>query len=167
IHRAPLEVPREMMESQAAHDAVEGVIGEGELLDWLDAEVNGDALPARLATRPRDHLRGGVNTHDAASSAYTAAQGEGQIAGAAGNVQDRIVGLYVSAVSDECPQTGDAPKREEPREQVIARGPMDEASFGRRRCDYVVGHGGAPFLRTRCSLANTMFYNLVCEAAEQ
>src|SRR5262249_5241936 len=132
FHRTPLEISREMMEGQAAHDTVEGAIREGERLDWLYTEVNGDALALRLATRPRDHLRGGVNAHDVAGGSHASGGDERQDAGAGGNVEDGIAGLRAGAVGDKRPEPGNAPESEELGEQVIAGGPMNKAPLGWR-----------------------------------
>ena len=116
-----------MMHHQGREHHIERLIGEGELLDHPDLELDGHVAPGRFRAGTGDLLCPRVNACDAARTAHAACHFHRQRSRAAAHIQHRISGLYAGQVSGPLPEFPPlAPEQkgvDEPGHQVVAPTP--------------------------------------------
>src|SRR6266571_8692379 len=99
-----LEASRQMMHHQGREHHIERLIGEGELLDHPDLELDGQVAPSSFRVSTGDLLCPRVNARDAARSANATCHFNRQRSRAATHIQHRISGLHVGQVDGPKPK---------------------------------------------------------------
>ena len=94
------EIIRQMVHHQGREHHIKRVVGEGEVLDDPDLEVDGQADSLGFGTGTDDLLGTGVNAAHAACYANTLARFQSPRAGAAPHIEHRLSSLKLSQVGD-------------------------------------------------------------------
>src|SRR5712692_7690611 len=134
-----LEASRQMMHHQGREHHIERLIGEGELLDHPNLEIDGQVAPSRFRAGTGDLLCPRVNACDAARYANATCHFHRQHARAAAHIQHLLSGLHAGQGGGSLPEFPHlATEHEgvaEPSHQVVAPAPVEDQPFclfGRR-----------------------------------
>src|SRR5260370_4132843 len=98
------EATRQMMHHQGREHHIERLIGEGELLDHPDLELDGSVSPSRFRAGTGNLLCPRVNACDAARTAHAACHFHRQRTRAAAHIQHRISELQAGQVRGPLPE---------------------------------------------------------------
>src|SRR6266568_347958 len=127
------EARRQMMHHQGSEHHIERLIGEGELLDHPDLELDGHVAPSRFRAGTGDLPGPWVNACDAASSANAALDFHRQRSRAATHIQHLFSGLHAGQVGGPQPQLPQLATEhegvDEPYPQVVAPAPVEDQPF--------------------------------------
>jgi hypothetical protein len=124
-------VSRQMMKHQRAEHAIEVAIGEWQLLGSRELKRHVRLGPRRFARRSRDHLRRRVDTSHATRRADVRRRRDRQRPGAAADVQHRLTAPDVGTLEETLAKGAFAAQSQQPREEVVPRGPMDDQPMRR------------------------------------
>src|SRR5712692_5799357 len=119
-----------MVHHQGTQHDIERLVGERELLDYTELEVDLQAASSRFAAGTGEQLRRGINARHKTCCANALFSDQRQRSGAASHIQHRLSGLKLGQVCGRLPQrllaaTEDEPQPES-RYKVIGPAPPVE-----------------------------------------
>src|SRR5215208_308590 len=140
-----LEVIRQMMRHQSTEHHIERLIGEVEVLDHPDPEIDGQVAPSSFRAGTGDLLCARVNAEDAARCANALLDFNRQHSRAAAHIQHPFSGLNAGQVGGPLPELPQLATEQEgvdePCHQVVAPAPVEDQPlclFGRRLARFAV-----------------------------
>src|SRR5258708_10741265 len=129
-----LEARRQMMHHQGREHHIDRLIGEGDLLDHPDLELDGHVAPSCFRAGMGDLLCPRVNAYDAARTAHAACHFQRQRSRAAAHIQHRISRLNTGQVGGSLPELPKLSTERkdvmEPSRQVVTPALVEDQSFG-------------------------------------